>query len=436
MISEREYRKRRTRLGRKLKPYSVGVLFSATPKIRSNDTEYPYRQNSNFYYMSGFTEDNAALVFVKEAKNFKTYLFVAQKDKTQELWHGQRLGTDKAKERFLVDDVFEFTTFNEKFKEFVIDKHHIYYDFKLDYSKVKLLKRRSENILSFENLAHIVERMRLIKSKSEIKLIKKALSITKKAHHKAMKTAQKLQYEYQLQAGIEYIFKKYGAYSDAYTSIVACGNSANTLHYINNDKKLKEGELILIDAGCEYEYYASDITRTIPVSKKFTKAQAEVYVMVLDVQKEIIGMIRPNILRSDLQKKSEELLCRGMVDLGILEGEVKTLLKEKAHKKYYPHGIGHWMGLDVHDECPYKKLNGKEIPLQAGMILTIEPGIYLDKEDENIPKKYRGLGIRIEDDILVTKEGCENLSCKIAKEINEITRKSSSSPLNSFSLLR
>ena len=426
MISEKEYRKRRTRLGRKLKPFSIAVLFSAPQKIRSNDTEYPYRQESNFYYMSGFKEDNSALVFVKGAKNFHTFLFVAKKDKTQELWHGKRLGKAKAKECFLVDDVFEFDAFNEKFKEFVADKQHVYYDFKLDYSKVKVLKRYAKNILSYENLALYIERMRLIKSKAEIKLIKKALQITKKAHHKAMKISKKLQYEYELQANIEYIFKKNGAYSDAYTSIVACGNSANTLHYINNDKKLVKDALILIDAGCEYEYYASDITRTIPVSGEYTKAQAEVYEMVLSVQKEIIAMITPNVLRNTLQEKSEELLCQGMIDLGILQGDIKTLLKEKAHKKYYPHGIGHWMGIDVHDQAPYKKPNGKEIPLAPGMVMTIEPGIYLDKDDKDIPKKYRGIGIRIEDDVLVTKEGYENLSKGIAKEIEDITHKSNS----------
>ncbi len=426
MISEKEYRKRRVRLGRKLKPMSVAVLFAAEPKTRSNDTEYPYRQNSNFYYMSGFKEDKSALVIVKGAKKFHTYLFVAKKDKTQELWHGKRLGKEKAKELFLVDDVFEIDEFEAKFKEFVDKKQHIYHDFTLEYAKVKVLKRYTKNIQSYENLASYVERMRLIKSKSEIKLIKKAINITKKAHHRAMKRAKKLQYEYELQAHIEYVFKKNGAYSDAYTSIVACGNSANTLHYVNNNKKLMQGNLILIDAGCEYEYYASDITRTIPVSGSYTKAQKEVYAMVLHVQKEIIKMIRPGIFKSTLQKKSEELLCQGMIDLGILKGKCKELIKEKAHKKYYPHGIGHWMGLDVHDECPYKKPNGEEIALQQGMVMTIEPGIYLDAEDENIPKKYRDIGIRIEDDILVTKNGCENLSCAIAKEIDEITRMSNS----------
>ncbi|QOP43069.1 M24 family metallopeptidase [Sulfurimonas sediminis] len=427
MISEKEYKQRRVRLGRQLKPFSVAVLFSAEPKTRSNDTQYPYRQNSNFYYMSGFTEDNSALVIVKGAKKFHTFLFVAKKDKTQELWHGKRLGKEKAKELFMVDDVFEIDEFEVKLKEYVQNKAHIYHDFKLEYAKVKVLKRHAKSIQSYENLATYIEKMRLIKSKSEIKLIKKAINITKKAHHKAMKLSAKLHYEYELQANLEYIFKKNGAYSDAYTSIVACGNSANTLHYVNNDKKLMQGDLILIDAGCEYRYYASDITRTIPVSGSYTKAQRELYDMVLHVQKEIIKMISPGVFKSALQKKSEELLCQGMIDLGILHGELKTLLKEKAHKKYYPHGIGHWMGLDVHDECPYKKPNGKEIPLQPGMVMTIEPGIYLDAADVTIPKKYRGTGIRIEDNILVTKKGCENLSSHIAKEINEITRKSNSS---------
>jgi Xaa-Pro aminopeptidase len=261
---------------------------------------------------------------------------------------------------------------------------------------------------------------RLIKSKAEIVLIKKAVEITKEAHHTAMRKAKELKYEYELQAEIEYIFKKNGAYSDAYTSIVACGNSANTLHYISNDKRLKNNELILIDAGCEYEYYSSDITRSIPVNGIFTEAQKELYQMILDVEIEIIQMIKPKILRTSLQEKSEELLCRGLISLGILKGSLKKLLIEKAHKKYYPHGIGHWMGLDVHDVSPYKSLDSKELLLKPGMVMTIEPGIYIDKDDKSVPKKYRGIGIRIEDDILVTKDGYENLSREIIKEISEI----------------
>ena len=420
MIEEQEYKKRREVFTKKLQKNSVAILFSAEAKTRSNDTEYPYRQNSNFYYMSGFTEDNAALVFVKGAKKTKSYLFVYKKDKTEELWNGKRLGVLQAKKRFDVDAVFEQSEISSKLKIFLEDKDTLYYDFKLDYSKVKLLKRYAKNVDTFKNAAKPIQKMRLIKSPAEIATIKEALKITKKAHHIAMKRAKKLRYEYELQAEFEYIFRKNGAQSDAYTSIVASGNNANTLHYINNSAKLEKNELILIDAGCEYNYYASDITRTIPSRGVFTQAQKELYQLVLDVQKEIITLIKPGVMRTNLQKRSEELLCRGLVQLGILEGSVKKLLKKNAHKKYYPHGIGHWMGIDVHDESPYKNKKGKEIPLQAGMVLTIEPGLYIDKDDSSAPKRYRGIGIRIEDDILVTKKAYKNLSKKIKKEIKEL----------------
>lgn len=264
--------------------------------------------------------------------------------------------------------------------------------------------------------------MRLIKSSSEISLIKKAIEITKEAHHKAIAFNKIDKNEYQLQAELEYIFKKNGAYSDAYTSIVAGGNNANTLHYIDNNKKFKKDDLILIDAGCEYEYYASDITRTIPVSGKFTQAQEELYNLVLDVELEIIEMVKEGVKKSELQEKSENSLCEGMVKLGILQGDVKQLIKEKKHKKYYPHGIGHWMGLDVHDEALYFDKKNREIIFKEGMVLTVEPGIYCDKDDKSIPKKYRGIGIRIEDDILVTKDGYENLSKDIIKSVQDIEK--------------
>lgn len=425
MIEEKEYKKRREKFGEKLQKNSIAVFFAAEQKVRSNDTEFPYRQNSNFYYLTGFKEDNAALVFVKKGSVSKVYLFVQKKDPKLELWTGKRLGVTKAKRRFFVNDIFTIEKLNIKMKDFLEQKKNIYYDFKVQNEKIEQLKQLSKNILDYRNAAPIIEKMRLIKSSAEVRLIKKALNITKEAHHKAMWASKQLSFEYELQAEIEYIFKKNGAYSDAYTSIVASGDNANTLHYIDNNMPLKYGDLILIDAGCEYNYYSSDITRTIPVSGKFTKPQKELYQMVLDVEKKIISQIKPNILRSKLQQESEKLLCEGMVKLGILKGSVKQLLKRKAHKKYFPHGIGHYMGLDVHDQNPYKNKEDKEIPLKAGMVLTIEPGIYLPKDDKKIPKKYRGIGIRIEDDILVTKDGYKNLSSDIKKEIKEIEAHSS-----------
>jgi len=425
MIQEKEYVRRRAILASCMKKNSLTILFSAKFQTRSNDTEYPYRQNSNFYYLTGFKEDNATLVIIKKKKSFKSFLFVQKKDKTLELWTGKRVGEKKAKKLFDVDDVFVSDKYNEKLLEYIKESQNIYFDFSMRDERVDNLRVQAKSLSSHKNLAYIIGKQRLIKSDTEVSLIKQALLITQEAHHYAMSNANTLEKESHLQASIEYIFKKNGAYSDAYTSIVACGNAANTLHYISNDKKLIENKLILIDAGCEYEYYASDITRTIPVSGIFTPAQKELYSMVLDVQEKIIRMIKSGVLRTTLQAESEMLLCKGMLKLGILKGDLKKLLKRDAHKKYYPHGIGHWMGIDVHDESPYKTKKGKEIPLKEGMVMTIEPGIYCAINDKNIPPEYRGIGIRIEDNILVTKDGYENLSKGIAKNIGEIESLSS-----------
>jgi Xaa-Pro aminopeptidase len=418
VIKESEYKKRRDSLSKKLAKNSLTILFSTENKTRSNDTDYPYRQNSNFYYLTGFKEDNSALVILKGKKDTKTILFVQHKDEVYELWNGKRLGEVEAKSRFLVDLVIVSKDFKKSIKKLSKDKKHLCYDFTGKLSRAKKLLKNS--FKSHKDISSLIGEMRLIKSKPEIEQIKKAISITKVAHHKAMAFNKKDKNEYELLASIEYSFKNNGAYSDAYTSIVACGNSANTLHYISNDKPLVDGELILIDAGCEYDYYASDITRTIPVNGKFSKAQKDLYNVILDTQYKIIKMIKPGVLRTDLQKEAEILLTKGMIRLGILKGKYKKLIKAHEHKKYYPHGIGHWMGLDVHDEAPYLDADKKEIALKKDMVLTIEPGIYISKDDKSVPKRFRGIGIRIEDDILVTKKSNNNLSKEIAKTIKEI----------------
>ena len=425
MIKEKEYKKRRDNFLNTLDKNSVGVIFSAKYQTRSNDTDYPFRQDSNFYYLTGFKEDNSSLIFVKTKDSIKTILFVSKKDAAKELWTGKRLGEVEAKKSFMVDEVYTSDSFESILKDYISKSNTLYFDFSLDYSKVKILKRYAKQLSTHKNLSLHVERMRLIKSKAEIKLIKKAISITKEAHHRAMSYNKVGKNEYELLSEIEHTFKTNGAYSDAYTSIVASGNSANTLHYIENNKPLKNKELILIDAGCEYEYYASDITRTIPVNKKFTNSQKNLYNLVLSVNEDIIKMIKPGVKRSQLQNKAISLLTKGLMKLGILKGSYKKLIKKEKYKKYYPHGIGHWMGIDVHDQAPYKDTNGKEIALKKGMILTIEPAIYIDINDITVPKKYRGIGIRIEDDILVTKNAYENLSKDIVKSVNDIEKLSS-----------
>jgi len=426
MITEREYKKRRDLLVKKLSNNSVAVILSAQGMTRSNDTDYPYRQDSNFYYLSGFKEDNAALVFVKTKKVKKTILFVQKKDRTLELWSGERVGVKEAKKRFLVDEVYSIDDFYIYLKEFLRDKKNIYFQSNSKKRAIKKISKLTKALKTKHDIVPLIHQMRLIKSPAEIEMIKESIAITAKAHHRAMKMDKKGKYEYQLQAEIEHEFKINAAYSDAYTSIVACGNSANTLHYIKNDQPLVSGELILIDAGCEHNYYASDITRTIPVNGKFTETQKELYNLVLNTQFRVIKMIKPQVKRSHLQEVAQKLLTKGMIELGILKGEYKKLIKKQKYKKYYPHGIGHWMGIDVHDPAPYKDDKHQEIPLQKGMVLTIEPGIYIDKDDKSVPKKYRGIGIRIEDNILVTKDGYKNLSQSIAKTIEEIEAISSS----------
>jgi len=420
LIEESEYKKRRDVLALKMSKNSIAVMFASSYKTRSNDTEYPYRQNSNFYYMTGFKEDNSILVLVKKKKNYKSILFVNKKDKVEELWNGKRLGVKESKKKFLVDQVYTQDKFEEKYKEYVAANNKLYFDFELRSLKTDLLKKYSKNISIYKNIAPIIEKMRLIKSDAEIKLIKKAIEITKQAHHNAMTFNKQDRFEYELLAEIEHSFKSQGAYSDAYTSIVAGGNNANTLHYIENNKLFKKDDLILIDAGCEYEYYASDITRTIPVSGKFTEAQTKVYNLVLDTQLKVLNAIKPGVKRTKLQRIAVKCLTEALVELGVLKGDVKKLIKKEKYKKYYPHGIGHWMGIDVHDQCPYKDENDDEILLDKGMVLTIEPGLYLAEDDKKVPQLYRGIGVRIEDDILVTEDGYQNLSADIVKTVEDI----------------
>lgn len=415
-----EYKKRRDKILAKLRDNSVAIIFSSLAKTRSNDTTYPYRQSSNFYYLCGFSEDNSALVFTKSANEAKCYMFVQKKEPLLELWDGKRVGVQKAKELFDVDDVFEYDEL--KIISYTTGKNAIYCEFDFADKRVLEILGKSQNAYELKNFSKLIEKDRLIKSKSELKLVRKAIKITAKAHVAAMKMKKSSKYEYELQAKMEYVFKKNGAFSDAYGSIVASGNNANTLHYIKNSKKMKKGELLLIDAGCEYKYYASDITRTIPVSGAFSKAQKDIYSLVLSSQLQALKMIKPDVLRSEIQQKVERTLARGLKKLGFFKGSLKEILKQKKHKKYFPHGIGHWMGLDVHDMAPYKNKKNQELPLKKGMVLTIEPALYIDEDDKDAPKKYRGIGIRIEDDVLVTKSGYKNLSKAIPKSIKEIER--------------
>jgi Xaa-Pro aminopeptidase len=408
----------------------VAIITSAPTQTRSNDTEYSYRQNSDFYYLCGFNEDNSVLVLIKTSNSSKTILFVEAYNAEHALWNGARLGINGAREKFSVDEIVDIAEYGGMIKELLREHINLYVDLYSDSSRLNEAKTAAQSlhstrgvkrhIRSIRDVTYLIRTLRLIKSLEEIETIKKAITITAEAHHVAMEKCRVGMREYQLQAQMNYVFINNGAMNEAYGAIVAGGNNANTLHYVDNHDKLREGDLVLIDAACEWELYASDITRTFPINGKFSDAQREIYSAVLDVQLRVIEAIKPGVKRDWLQTYSEELLCDALINLGILSGERSALMEAKEHKKYAPHGIGHWMGLDVHDPCPYVDELGESLAFMAGMVMTIEPGLYFRANDESVSERYRGIGIRIEDDILVTEEGYENLSAMIAKSVVEI----------------
>ncbi len=408
----------------------VAIITSAPIQTRSNDTDYPYRQNSDFYYLCGLNEDNAILALVKTSESTKTILFVEAYNAESALWNGAKLGVEGACERFNVDEVHDVAQYGGMLKEILREHVNLYVDL-FETSEVLIQAKAAaqslretrgvkRHIRSIRDVTYLIRTLRLIKSTEEIEAIKKAIALTAEAHHEAMRICKSGMREYQLQAAMNYLFLNNGASAEAYGAIVAGGNHANTLHYVDNRDELREGELVLIDAACEWELYASDITRTFPINGKFTDPQREVYNTVLDVQLRVIEAIKPGVKRDWLQRYSEELLCEALIALGVLSGERETLMEAKEHKKYAPHGIGHWMGLDVHDPCPYADESGESLAFEAGMVMTIEPGLYFRADDESVPQAFRGIGIRIEDNILVTEEGYENLSAMIAKSVEEI----------------
>lgn len=408
----------------------IALVPSASMQMRSNDTEFPFRQESNFYYLTGFNEPDALLLLCKKGKESKTVLFLRERDPEMEMWVGERLGVEPACEMLEIDEAYDIKHLEAELPKLLEGTEQLYLDTFRDNEYIHSVKKVSEELshirtvdVSPRNYIHlnsILEKMRLHKEPYEIDQIKKALSITTQAHHAAMAMVKPGMKEYEIQAIIEYVFKKNGSEHDAYGTIVAGGNNANTLHYVENRKTLTDGELMLIDAGCEWNYYASDITRTTPVNGKFSKPQQALYEGILDVQEQIIKSVKPGVSKQQLQEKSELLLAQVMLDLGIVKGSLDAVIENKAHKKYYPHGIGHWMGLDVHDTCPYKDESGKEILFKEGVVLTVEPAIYLPQDDLEIPEAFRGIGIRTEDNILVTSKGYENLSSDIAKTVKEI----------------
>ena len=430
MISKKEYADRRKDLMSMMADNSIAVIAAAPEKVRSKDTLYPYKQSTNFSYLSGFSEPCAVMLLIPNRQQGECVLFCRDKDPLRETWDGLRLGPIEAKQALAFDDAFPIDDIDDILPGLLEGKSHIYYSAGKDKAFDKQLiqwvdevtldkESDSEPCCEQVDLDHLLAELRLIKSAAEIKLMRKAADISAEAHCRAMRFCQPGQYEYQLQAEIEHQFMMSGATGPAYTSIVGGGKNACILHYIENQSALKSGDLVLIDAGCEYQNYAADITRTFPINGKFSTAQAAIYDIVLAAQAAAINCISPGVTYDQANKATIEVITQGLVDLGILKGDVDQLITEGAYREFYMHSVSHWLGMDVHDVGDYK-INNQWRVYEAGMLLTIEPGIYIAADNQNVDKKWRGIAVRIEDDILVTKAGREVLTDGVPKQRDQI----------------
>lgn len=429
-MNQSEFKKRRKQLMQRVGKGNIALISSAGVRVRNRDVDYPFRQDSDFYYLTGFNEPDALAVFIPGRSQGEYILFCREFDEKKALWEGAHAGLEGAIKHFGADDSFPIDDIDDIVSGMLENKTKVFYpmgrDTDLDHSLQEWIRHiRSQSrsgVVAPAELASIepiVHEMRLFKSAAELKLMRYAAQVSAQAHVKAMQLCFAGKYEYQVEADIVHHFMQSGLRNVAYPSIVAGGKNACTLHYTENSDKLKNGDLLLIDAGAECDHYAADITRTFPVSGTFSEPQALLYQLVLDAQFAAIEQIRPNVPWNAAHDASVEVLTKGLVKLGLLKGSVSKLIKNEKYKQFYMHRIGHWLGMDVHDVGDYK-VNQEWRLLQAGMVLTVEPGLYIPENCKSVDKKWRGIGIRIEDDVLVTKNGYEILTHEVPKTITEI----------------
>jgi len=427
-----------TEFMRRMDPKSVAIIPAAREAVRSHDTNYRYRQNSDFFYLTGFEEPDAIAV-IAPSQEKKFTLFVRPRDPERAIWDGYRAGVEGAKTDYSADEAFPIAEFDEKLPEILDGPASLYYAFghansELDEKIIRQLtlmretnRRPLEPPQTIVDPTLILHEMRVFKSEAEVEIMQRAADIAAAAHIEAMKAARAGMKEYEVEALLEASFRRQGAAGSSYTSIVGSGANATTLHYITNQDTLRDGDLLLVDAGAEYLGYASDITRTFPVNGKFSEAQRDIYDLVLKTQMSCIDMVRPGVRLEDLKTHSVEMLTEGMVKLGLLKGDPAKLIEEKKYMQFYMHNLGHFLGIDVHDAGRYY-FKGESRPAEPGMVMTIEPGLYISPDTKNIPEgfnqdvpaKYLGIGVRIEDDVLVTEKGARVLTNKVPKDAGEI----------------
>jgi Xaa-Pro aminopeptidase len=430
MIQMNEFRKRRKQLMQKIGRNSIVILTAAPAVARNHYHEYPYRQNSDFYYLTGFEEPEAVLVLIPQRKEGEFVLFNRVRDREKEIWDGYRAGQEGARKVFGADEAFPIHELEKKLPELLENCEQIHYPLGNDHfydgiliSAVNQLrgKIRSgiQSPLAFIDIRPTLHEMRLIKSPAEIALMQKAAEISSKAHIRAMQICKPELNESDLEAEITYVFQRNGARFHAYTPIIGTGANSCILHYNNNNKVIKKDDIVLIDAGCEYHYYASDITRTFPANGKFSGEQKAIYEIVLAAQLAGIKAVRPGAVWPTIDDITVKIITQGLVDIGLLKGNVDNLIEKRAYFPFYMHRSGHFLGLDTHDAGRYN-VEGKWRKLARGMVRTVEPGIYISKDIPGVHKRWHNIGVRIEDDVLVTEKGCDILSKALPKTINEI----------------
>ena len=422
------FTERRQRLGANLPPNAAIVIAGASTQYRNADSSYAFRQDSNFWYLTGFNEAEATLVVLTDDSQItKSIAFVPEKDKLKEIWDGYRAGPEGAVKDHGFDKAFNNSEINDQLPELLKGRDRVFYPVGknagldqniIEWIKTAKSKDRHSSAIDIADASSKVGNQRLIKDAYEIDLMKKACRISAESHVEAMKFVKPGMTEQEMEAFYLYEFAKRGGRFSAYTPIVAGGENACVLHYVENSKPLLDGDLLLVDAGCEYDFYASDITRTFPVSGKFTDAQLAIYEVVLEAESKAIAAVSVNNNVMDAQIISEKVVTQGLIDLGILTGSLDDLHAKGAFKEFYMHKIGHWLGIDVHDAGDYME-DDQFMQFKPGMVTTIEPGIYIPSS-ANVDDKWKGIGIRIEDDILVTPDGNENLTEFVPSDPKEI----------------
>ncbi|KAA8735558.1 Xaa-Pro aminopeptidase [Acinetobacter qingfengensis] len=429
-LEQSVFRERREQLVNVMGANAIAIIATRDEMYRNRDADYKYRADSSFYYLTGFAEPEAVAVLETDENGDYSYtLFCRERHREMEIWTGFRAGIEGALADYGADQAFSIEDLDDEIIVFLLNKERLFVRFgqtkKFDVrvgewcNQAQKQQRQGGGApQQMIQLDSILDEMRLIKSAEEIELMQIAGQISAKAHLRAMQTVYPGMMEYQLEAELNYVFGQHGCVP-SYNTIVGGGANGCILHYVENDQPLKDGDLVLIDAGCEYQYYAGDITRTFPVNGKFSGEQKALYDIILSAQLAAIDATRVG----QHYRYPHEIVCKifteGLVDLGILSGEINELIETEAYKQFYMHGTGHWLGMDVHDVGNYKQ-HGEWRPYESGMVVTVEPGLYIQADDETVAERWRGIGIRIEDDILVTKDGPHVLTSDVIKSIDDI----------------